>query len=118
MPRMEWYELDVQAPVGAELRHRVKALLGAGKRRILLNLAGVSDLGAAGVGELVRAYNMATAANAMLRIANTFGRVREVLVRVGLFDLLSASAAQSGDGIEDAGERLTFIAPATYIRVS
>ena len=99
MPRVEWYELDVYARVGSELRHRVKARLGAGERRILLNLAGVSELDAAGVGELVRAYNMATAVNGVIRTANTSGRVREILVRVGLFDLLSVHSEQVEGGI-------------------
>jgi anti-anti-sigma factor len=104
MHRVEWYQLNVQARVGSELRHRVKALLGAGERRILLNLAGVSGLDAAGVGELVRAYNMATAVNGVLRIANTSGRVREVLVRVGLFDLLRVHSEQAkGDILRLSG---------------
>ena len=82
----------LRAPVSTELRHRVQALLRRGKRRILLDLAGVSDLDAAGLGELVRAYNMTVAANGVLRIAHAFGRVRELLARVGLFDLLNVDS--------------------------
>jgi anti-anti-sigma factor len=82
-------ESPLRAPVTPELRHRVQALLRSGERRILLDLVGVSELDAAGVGELVRAYNMTTGANGVLRIATCAGSVRELLVRVGLFDLLN-----------------------------
>jgi anti-anti-sigma factor len=82
----------LRAPVSTELRHRVHALLRRGERRILLDLSRVSDLDAAGVGELVRAYNMTSAANGVLRVAHAFGRVRELLTRVGLFDLLNVDS--------------------------
>lgn len=82
----------LRAPVSTELREKVQALLRRGERRILLDLAGVSDLDAAGLGELVRAYNMTSAANGVLRTAHTVGRVRELLARVGLFDLLSVDS--------------------------
>jgi anti-anti-sigma factor len=88
-------EGPLRVPLNAELRHRVHALLRRGERRILLNLAGVSDLDAAGLGELVQAYNDTTAANGVLRIAGTPARVREFLDRVGLFDLLSADVELS-----------------------
>jgi anti-anti-sigma regulatory factor len=67
-------------------------VLRCGKRRILLDLAEASDLDAAGLGELVRVYRATIAANGVLRIANPSRRIREMLVRVGLFDLLNAGA--------------------------
>jgi anti-anti-sigma factor len=73
-------------PFNGELLHMVLTLLRRGGRRIVLDLAGVSRIDAAGIGELVRAYNIATAANAAFRIANANPRVREMLERVGLFD--------------------------------
>ncbi|HEY6362082.1 MAG TPA: STAS domain-containing protein [Vicinamibacterales bacterium] len=81
-------EGSLRAPVSAELRPKVQALLRRGKRKIVVSLAGVSDLDAAGVGELVHAYNVTVAANGILRITQAFGRVRELLARVGLLDLL------------------------------
>ena len=86
----------LHVPVSTELRHRVHALLRRGDRRILLDLGGVSDLDAAGLGELVRAYNVTIAANGVLRVAHAFGRVRELLDRVGLFDLLDVDS-EPGD---------------------
>ena len=85
------YLLDIEgprAPVNGELRHCVLALLRRGERHIILNLARVSRIDAAGVGELVRAYNVAMAANSVLRIAQATAPVRDILERVGLFDIL------------------------------
>lgn len=82
-------EGPLRAPVGTGLRQNVEALLRRGERKIVVNLAGVSDLDAAGMGELVRAYNTAIAANGALRITHAFGNTRELLARVGLFDLLN-----------------------------
>ena len=50
-----------------------------------MDLAGVSTIDAAGIGQLVRAYNIATASQGALRIVNTSSRVREMLERVRLF---------------------------------
>ena len=88
----------LRTPVSAELRHRVETLLRRGDRRILLDLAAVSDLDAAGLGELVRAYNVTIAANGVLRVAHAFGRVRELLDRVGLFDLLDVDSEPGDEG--------------------
>jgi anti-anti-sigma factor len=55
----------------------------------VLDLTRVSRLDAAGVGELVRAYNMTMAAQGVLRIAHPTAWVRQILERVGLFDILT-----------------------------
>lgn len=92
-PQDETAVLDLEGllrtPVSVGLRSKIRALLGRGKRKIVLNLAGVSDLDAAGVGELVQAHNMAVSANGMLRITHAAGRVRELLARVGLLERLN-----------------------------
>jgi anti-anti-sigma factor len=88
------YVLSVEGslrwPDGRELRGRVRTLLRRGDRHILLDVGRVSQIDAAGIGELVRAYNMATAVDGSLRIVGATGSVREILERVGLFGLLSA----------------------------
>jgi anti-anti-sigma factor len=78
------------APLTGELRHRVQTLLGQGAQTILLDLARVSRIDAAGVGQLVRAYNIARAAQRVLQITQVRPWVRIVLELVGLFDVLSA----------------------------
>jgi anti-anti-sigma factor len=80
---------SLRAPVGEELRQRVKALLGRGQRSILLDLAHVTDLDAAGVGELVHVYRLAIERRAELWIENAVRRVRHLLERAGLFEILS-----------------------------
>ena len=77
-----------------DVQNTVRALLLRGERDIVLDLAGVTRIDAAGVGELIRAYNMATAAGGSLRIVHASEWVREVLERVQLFELLSGSVRQ------------------------
>ena len=82
-------EGPLRRPVNRVLRGSVRALLGQGERVIVLDLAAVTRIDAAGVGELVRAFNMAAAVNGRLRIANASPWVSEVLERAGVFDLLT-----------------------------
>jgi anti-anti-sigma factor len=89
-----WLDDAFRAPVTGELRHRVHELLRRGERRIVLNLACVSRIDAAGAGELVRAYNVTVAANGMLQIVHANPWVREVLTRAGLFQLLSGGGVR------------------------
>jgi anti-anti-sigma factor len=84
----------LRVPLNRDLRHRVQALLRRGAQRILVNLAGVWDLDAGGVGELVRLYNVAAQSQADVRIAETTPRVRQLLDRAGLLELLSADSQQ------------------------
>ncbi len=81
---------SLRTPVNAGLRHRVQALLARGERRILLDLSQVTHIDAAGVGELVRAFNITSAAGGVLRIAHASGRVRLLLHLTGLWTLLTA----------------------------
>lgn len=74
----------------AELRHRVHAQLRCGEREILVDVGRLSDIDAAGVGQLVRVYNVTKAAKAEFRLANATARVRGVLQLVGLFDVMNA----------------------------
>ena len=75
-----------------DLQNTVRALLLRGERDIVLDLARVSRIDAAGVGELIRAYKMSIAADGSLRIVHATEWVREVLERLQLFELLSGSA--------------------------
>ena len=90
--RVLYIEGPLRFPVSAELRSRVRALLRRGERRIVLNLARVSSIDAAGIGELVRVYNITAATNGSLRIAEPTPWVRYVLQLVGLLDLLSVDS--------------------------
>jgi anti-anti-sigma factor len=89
-------------PVNPDLLTRVRTLLLRGRRGIVLDLSRVSRIDAGGVGELVRAYKIAGAADVSLRIVRTTKWVRETLERVGLFDLLSADDEAENQSSADA----------------
>jgi anti-sigma B factor antagonist len=85
-------EGTLRAPVTSELSQGVQTLLVRGERRILLDLSRLSAIDAAGVGELVRAFNTARAAGGVLRIAHASRRVRQLLHIAGVLGLLTAGA--------------------------
>ena len=89
----------LRTPVTRVLRDNVRTLVRRGERRIVLDLAAVSRIDAAGVGEVIRAFNMTAAMNCGLRIVNATASVREMFERAHLFDLLS------GDRIEKQSTR-------------
>jgi anti-anti-sigma factor len=78
----------LQPSLDGEIACKVRALLDRGECFIVLDLTHTSRIDAAGVGELVRAYNMAIAAHAALQVVHPTTRVRQVLERVGLLDIL------------------------------
>jgi anti-anti-sigma factor len=82
----------LRVPVDRQLRHRIQALLRRGERCLVLDLAGVSRIDAAGIGELVRVYNMTTAAHGILRIVHPTDWVQLILERVGLLKILTRGA--------------------------
>jgi anti-anti-sigma factor len=85
-------EGTLRAPMNAELRHRVEALLCRGERQVVLDLVQLTDIDAAGVGELVGAFNVTTAAGGTLRIARANRRVRYLLDITGVSSVLSAES--------------------------
>jgi anti-anti-sigma factor len=91
-------------PLGGELCRRVRALRRAGVRALVIDLAGVPSIDAAGIGELVDAYHKMTAVHGTLRVVRSTRRVRKVLERVGLFDLLSARVSRSSSPDHGRGD--------------
>jgi anti-anti-sigma factor len=85
----------LSVPVDGELRQNIYALLRRGERIIVLDLTRVLEIDAAGVGELVHAYNMATMAQSVLQIVHAPHWVRQILERVGLFQILSEGRTQA-----------------------
>jgi anti-anti-sigma factor len=82
----------LQAPVCRELRDKVEALLRRGQRSLVIDLTRVSDLDAAGIGELVHLYGRARAADATLRIVHAGKHVCRLLHKAGLVEILSAES--------------------------
>jgi anti-anti-sigma factor len=79
----------LRMPVGDRLQRRIQVLLGCGARCIVLDLSRVTDIDAAGIGELIRAFNLTMAANGALRVTQAPARIRDLLIRVGLSHLLT-----------------------------
>jgi anti-sigma B factor antagonist len=77
-------------------REKVKSLLAAGKRKIVLNLANVSYIDSAGLGTLVATYHSARSQGATLKLANLGAKFKEVLQVTKLmtvFDTYDSEAA-------------------------
>ena len=90
-------EGPLRVPISRALGDNVRLLLRQGERVIVLDLAQVTRIDAAGVGELVRAFNLTAAVHGRLRVTNASPWVRKVLDRAGLLDLLT--------GEVEAGQR-------------
>jgi anti-anti-sigma regulatory factor len=92
----------LQTPVNGELEQHIRALLGRGERLIILDLTLMSRIDAAGVGDLVRAYNMVIAANGVLWVVHPTAWVRQILDRVRLLDILSQGLQHARTAMESA----------------
>jgi anti-sigma B factor antagonist len=75
-------DLEGRIVLGEEsnsFRERVKSLLAAGKKNIVLNLANVSYIDSAGLGTLVATFHSARSQGATLKLANLGQKFKEVL---------------------------------------
>src|SRR5512134_3208020 len=81
---------ELRAPVSSGLSLEIEALLARGERRILLDLGRLSDIDAAGIGELVGLFATTRAAGGCLVIKNPVRRVRKLLRAAGVLRLLQA----------------------------
>ena len=93
--------LDIEGRVvlGEEsnaFREKVKSLLAAGKKKIVLNLANVSYIDSAGLGTLVATFHSARSQGATLKLTNLGSKFKEVLQVTKLmtvFDTYDSEAA-------------------------
>ncbi|MFQ5776791.1 MAG: STAS domain-containing protein [Terriglobia bacterium] len=69
----------VLGPESSALREKIKQLLAANKKKIVLNLADVSFIDSAGVGTLVAAYTSTKAQASEMKLANLTKKFRETL---------------------------------------
>jgi anti-sigma B factor antagonist len=88
---------DVKLDEGAgQLREKVRSLLGQGKSKLVVNLAGVPYVDSAGLGELVQAYAVAGRSGGALKLVNATKRLRDLLVITKLatvFEMFDDEAA-------------------------
>jgi anti-sigma B factor antagonist len=88
-------EGTLRAPVGPWLSQLVRTRIDRGERRILLDLARLTAVDAAGIGELVRARNLAAAAGGTLWVERPRPRVRLLLQIAGLNEVLTTLPVRS-----------------------
>jgi anti-sigma B factor antagonist len=92
-------DLEGRIVLGEEsnsFREKVKSLLAAGKKKIVLNLANVTYIDSAGLGTLVATFHSARSQGAMLKLANLGQKFKEVLQVTKLmtvFDTYESEAA-------------------------
>jgi len=75
-------EIEGRIVLGEEsnsFREKVKTLLAAGKKKIVLNLSNVSYIDSAGLGTLVATFHSARSQGATLKLANLGQKFKEVL---------------------------------------
>jgi anti-sigma B factor antagonist len=73
-----------------QLRSKIKELLAQGKKRLVLDLGGVSYIDSAGLGTLVAAYTSARNDGGEIRLANVtkkFGELLNITKLVTIFDV-------------------------------
>jgi anti-sigma B factor antagonist len=75
-------DLEGRIVLGEEsnsFREKVKSLLAAGKKKIVLNLAQVTYIDSAGLGTLVATFHSARSQGATLKLTNLGSKFKEVL---------------------------------------
>ena len=75
-------EIEGRIVLGEEsnqFREKVKSLLAAGNKKVVLNMANVSYIDSAGLGTLVATFHSARTQGATLKLANLGNKFKEVL---------------------------------------
>jgi anti-anti-sigma factor len=75
-------------PLLAEFSGAVTALLGAGERKLLLDMSSVTYVDSATIGCLMDLYRQATAAGGALKLASVQKRVETMLTMTGAHNFL------------------------------
>jgi len=81
-------EARLMYPLLADFSGAVTALLGAGERRVLLDMSTVTYVDSATIGCLMDLYRQATAAGGALKLAGVQKRVETMLTMTGAHNFL------------------------------
>ena len=76
-------DLSVEVRLGdssVALRNSVRRLADDGKKKLLLNLAGVKYIDSTGIGELIASYTTVTRHDGQLKLLNLTDRIQNLLV--------------------------------------
>jgi anti-sigma B factor antagonist len=72
------------------VRSTIKSLVNSGKKNILLNLADVTYMDSAGLGELVGSYATVTSLGGSIKLLNAQGKVSDLLAVTKLYTVFVA----------------------------
>jgi anti-sigma B factor antagonist len=72
------------------LRDSIRGLADQGKKKVLLNLAGVKYMDSSGVGELIANYTTLTRGGGQLKLLNLTDRIQNLLVITKLLTVFDA----------------------------
>ena len=75
-------DLDGKVTIGegsVALRNAIRRLLGDGKNKILMNLAGVSYIDSSGIGELVSSFTAVNKEGGTLKLLNLTQKIQDLL---------------------------------------
>ena len=88
-------EARLMYPLLSEFSGAVTSLLGAGERRILLDLSSVTYVDSATIGCLMDLYRQATAAGGVLKLSGVQKRVETMLTMTGAQNFLEIHADEA-----------------------
>ena len=72
------------------LRDAIRGLADTGKKKLLLNLAGVSYIDSSGIGELIANYTTVSRQGGQLKLLNLTDRIQNLLVITKLLTVFDA----------------------------
>jgi len=81
-------EARLMYPLLSEFATTITSLIGAGERRVLLDLSTVTSVDSATIGCLMDLYRQATAAGGVLKVAGVQKRVESMLTMTGTQNVL------------------------------
>lgn len=94
-------DLDGKITIGegsVALRNAIRRLVGEGKKKILLNLAGVGYVDSSGIGELVSSFTAVNKEGGQLKLLNLTQKIQDLLAITKLLTVF--------DTFENEGEAL------------
>ena len=84
------------------LKDKMQSLVHQGKKKVLLNLADVSYVDSAGLGEIVQAYATMNKNGGALKLVNTTKRIKELLSITKLLTVFECHDSEA-DGLKSFG---------------
>jgi len=79
----------------ARLLRHIRAVVDAGYKHVLLNLASVSYVDSTGIGEIVGAYTRVVRHGGMLKLCNVSARVQELLDAANISAVVQSFATEA-----------------------